>query len=80
MEGSALRGRKHPMKPAVSWHTTLPAKSSVFIPLATADAGKGGVSSQNTTFPVAAEQADFGTPRAEIQDLPRGEIRLFGCR
>ncbi len=29
MEGSALRGRKHPMKPAVSWHTTLPAKSSV---------------------------------------------------
>lgn len=29
MEGSALRGRKNPMKPAVSWHTTLPAKSSV---------------------------------------------------
>ena len=21
MEGSALRGRKNPMKPAVSWHT-----------------------------------------------------------
>ena len=29
MEGSTLRGRKNPMKPAVSWHTTLPAKSSV---------------------------------------------------
>ena len=29
MEGSALRGRKNPMKPAVSWHTTLFAKSSV---------------------------------------------------
>ena len=29
MEGRALRGRKNPMKPAVSWHTTLPAKSSV---------------------------------------------------
>ena len=29
MEGSALRGRKNPMKPAVSWHTTLSAKSSV---------------------------------------------------
>ena len=29
MEGSTLRGRKHPMKPAVSWHTTLRAKSSV---------------------------------------------------
>ena len=29
MEGRALRGRKNPMKPAVSWHTTLHAKSSV---------------------------------------------------
>ena len=29
MEGSALRGRKNPMKPAVSWHTTLRTKSSV---------------------------------------------------
>ena len=29
MEGRALRGRKNPMKPAVSWHTTLFAKSSV---------------------------------------------------
>ena len=29
MEGSALRGRKNPMKPAVSWHTTLLAKSSM---------------------------------------------------
>lgn len=29
MEGSALRGRKNPMKPAVSWHTTFLAKSSV---------------------------------------------------
>ena len=29
MEGSAFRGRKNPMKPAVSWHTTLFAKSSV---------------------------------------------------
>ena len=34
---------------------------------------------QNTTFPTVAEQADFGAPRAEIQDLPRGKIRLFGC-
>ena len=33
---------------------------------------------QNTTFPVSAEQADFGAPRAEIQDLPRGKIRLLG--
>ena len=29
MEGSALRGRKNPMKPAVSWHTTFLEKSSV---------------------------------------------------
>lgn len=29
MEGSTLRGRKNPMKPAVSWHTTLRTKSSV---------------------------------------------------
>ena len=35
---------------------------------------------QNRTFPVAAEQADFGALRAEIQNLPRGRIRLFVCR
>ena len=29
MEGSALRGRKNPMKPAVSWHTILLTRSSV---------------------------------------------------
>ena len=29
MEGSALRGGKNPMKPAVSWHTILLARSSV---------------------------------------------------
>ena len=29
MEGSTLRGRKNPMKPAVSWHTILLARSSV---------------------------------------------------
>ena len=28
-EGRAFRGRKNPKKPAVSWHTTLLAKSSV---------------------------------------------------
>ena len=28
-EGRAFRGRKNPKKPAVSWHTTLPTKSSV---------------------------------------------------
>ena len=28
-EGSALLGRKNPMKPEVSWHTTFPEKSSV---------------------------------------------------
>lgn len=50
MEGSALRGRKHPMKPAVSWHTTLPAKSSVFIPLATVGGGKGLFGAGTSTF------------------------------
>lgn len=29
MEGSDLRGRKNPMKPEVSWHTTFLEKSSV---------------------------------------------------
>ena len=29
MEGSALRGRKNPMQPAVSWHTIVLARSSV---------------------------------------------------
>ncbi len=28
-EGSTLPGRKNPMKPEVSWHTTFPEKSSV---------------------------------------------------
>ena len=41
---------------------------------------KGVVRGRNKHFPSATEQADFGAPRAEIQDLPRGEIRLFGCR
>ena len=31
---------------------------------------KGGVALENTPFPVTAEQADFGAPRAENQDLP----------
>ena len=30
---------------------------------------KGGVSLPNTAFPAAAEQADFGAPCAENQDL-----------
>ena len=29
MEGGVLRGGKNPMKPAVSWHTILLARSSV---------------------------------------------------
>ena len=41
---------------------------------------KGVVRGGNKHFPSATEQADFGAPRAEIQDLPRGKIRLFGCR
>ena len=41
---------------------------------------KGVVRGGNKHFPSATEQADFGAPRAEIQDLPLGKIRLFGCR
>ena len=41
---------------------------------------KGVVRGRNKRFLSATEQADFGAPRAEIQDLPRGKIRLFGCR
>ena len=41
---------------------------------------KGVVRGRNKRFRSATEQADFGAPRAEIQDLPRGKIRLFGCR
>ena len=79
MEGSTLRGRKNPKKPAVSWHTTLLAKSSVLY-LWRPWVAERGCSGRNKHFPSATEQADFGAPRAEIQDLPRGKIRLFGCR
>ena len=41
---------------------------------------KGVVRGGNKHFPSATEQADFGAPRAEIQDLTWGKIRLFGCR
>ena len=41
---------------------------------------KGVVRGRNKHFQPATEQADFGAPRTEIQDLPRGKIRLFGCR
>ena len=78
MEGSTLRGRKNPMKPAASWHTTLLAKSSVLY-LWRPWVAERGCSGRNKHFPSATEQADFGAPRAEIQDLPRGIIRLFGC-
>lgn len=39
------RGEKHPC-----WHTILLAKSSVFIPFATADAGKGLSHARQTLF------------------------------
>ena len=41
---------------------------------------KGVVRGRNKRFQSSTEQADFGVLRTEIQDLPRGKIRLFGCR
>ena len=72
-------GRKNPMKPAVSWHTTFLEKSSVLY-LWRPWVAERGCSGQDKRFQPATERADFGAPRAEIQDLPRGKIRLFGCR
>ena len=72
-------GGKNPMKPAVSWHTILLARSSVLY-LWRPWVVERGCSGPDKHFPSATEQADFGAPRAEIQDLPRGKIRLFGCR
>ncbi len=40
-EGSALLGRKNPMKPAVSWHTTFPEKSCVLYLLRPQSAERG---------------------------------------
>ena len=43
-------GRKNPMKPEVSWHTILLARSSVFMPLATVGGGKGLFGAGTGTF------------------------------
>ena len=67
------------MKPEVSWHTTLRAKSSVLY-LWRPWVAERGCSGREQALSVSTEQADFGAPRAEIQDLPFGKIRLFGCR
>ena len=40
-EGSTLLGRKNPMKPEVSWHTTFPEKSSVLYLLRPQSAERG---------------------------------------
>ena len=70
MEGSALRGRKNPMKPAVSWHTTLSAKSSVLYLLQPMTRERG-CPTPGRPFPVAAEQADFvGWKEHKTLDLP----------
>lgn len=71
MEGSALRGRKNPMKPAVSWHTTLSAKSSVLLYLLRPMTRERGCPTPGRPFPVAAEQADFvGRKEHKTLDLP----------
>ena len=62
MEGSALRGRKNPKKPAVSWHTTLLAKSSVLY-LWRPWVRKGVVRGGNKRFPSATEQAGSASSR-----------------
>ena len=47
---------------------------------AVSPAGSVGASKCHRHFEVSTEHADFGAPCAGIQDLPRGKIRLFGCR
>lgn len=53
-----LSGRKNPMKPAVSWHTTLSAKSSVLYLLRPLTLERG-CPTPDRHFSAAAEQADF---------------------
>ena len=74
-----LSGRKNPKKPAVSWHTTLPAKSSVLY-LWRPWVAEGVVRGRNKRFQSATEQADFASLRARNRGFAFSKIRLFGCR
>ena len=70
MEGSALRGRKNPMKPAVSWHTTLSAKSSVLYLLRPMTRGKG-LSHAGQTVSCGSRTGGFcGWKEHKTLDLP----------
>ena len=80
MEGSALRGRKNPMKPAVSWHTTLLAKSSVLYLLRPLTLERGCWLLEHTIFSGCRTGGFWRAMRLKIRICPSGKIRLFGCR
>lgn len=58
MEGIALHGRKDPMKPAVSWHTTFLEKSSVLY-LRRSWVAERGCSGQEQTLSVNHRTGGF---------------------
>ena len=77
--GQRLPGGKNPKKPGFRG-TRLCWQSLVCYTFGDRGWRKGVVRGRNKQFQPATEQADFGAPRAEIQDLPQGKIRLFVCR
>ena len=80
MEGSALRGRKNPMKPAVSWHTTLFAKSSVLYLLRPLPLERGVFASGTHHFQWLQNRRILARHGPKFRICPSGKIRLFGCR
>ena len=79
MEGSTLRGRKNAMKPAVSWHTTLLAKSSVLY-LWRPWVAERGCSGREQALSVSHRTGGFCVLPDESPGVCASRIRLFRCR
>ncbi len=75
--GQSLPGGKNPMKPAVSWHTILLARSSVLY-LWRPWVAERGCSGQEQALSVSHRTGGFGAPRAKIQDLPGAKSACSG--
>ncbi len=78
--GQALRGRKNPMKPEVSWHTTLFAKSSVLYLLRPLTLERGCWLSEHTISGGCRTGGFWRATRFKFRICHSDKIRLFGCR
>lgn len=78
MEGSALKWQEESNETGGFVGTRLCPQSLVCYTFGDRGWRKGVVRGGNKHFPSATEQADFGAPRAEIQDLPLAKSACSG--